>query len=165
MRCLVCRRDVKVVSRAFSAFAEHCRGVRHHRLDCLLRMQRDLPLRSQAGILLDSDDAEWQRELLAGMPVPEFETCPDLTVDEVLRIEATGSTIWSQISDREETRRRHVRLFVSMVIDTLSRDGDLSKVVNLWDSLVACDASYEDVLGARCTNEIVAVVCFVIFML
>ena len=83
VRCFVCRRDVKVSSRGKTSFAEHCRVAHHHRPDCLLRIQQRLPLRSRTGSLLDGEEAVWQRYLLDGMPVTVFETCPDLTVDEV----------------------------------------------------------------------------------
>ena len=127
-------------------------------------MSRGLPLRSQAGELLDEEEAERQRELLSGMVVPDFEVCPSFTVDEVLEIEAGGSTVWWRLAECEEVRRRHLRLFVTMLVDTLRRDGDVNSFPMLWNSVCAAEPSYEDVVGPACSMEVVVVTIILIFL-
>ena len=57
VRCLLCRCDLKVGSRGISTFLEHCRGVIHHRLDCLVRSRRGLSLRRRTGAVMSAVEA------------------------------------------------------------------------------------------------------------
>ena len=120
-------------------------------------------MRSRTGFLLDVDEAHDLREMLAGMSVPVFETCPNLTVVEVLAIEATGNTIWTQLVDREQTRKKIVRMYVSMISDALYRDGNLEAVSSLWKTLVVAEPQYGALFGPELSNDMIVVSIFDVY--
>ena len=72
---------------------EHCRGLRHHRLDCLIRLFRDLPLRRRDGSLMSNEESVECRSSLGGAMVPFIETCPSFSVLEVFELEAAGRPV------------------------------------------------------------------------
>ena len=74
-------------SRGITNFMEHCRGLRHHRLDCVIRLHRGLPLRRRDGTLMTNEESAECRVNLGGVTVPFIETCPSLSVLEVLELE------------------------------------------------------------------------------
>ena len=86
VRCLICKRDIKVGSRGITTFMEHCRGMRHHRQDCVVRLHRGLPLRRRDGTLMTTEESAECRASLEGVAVPFIETCPSLSVMEVLLV-------------------------------------------------------------------------------
>ena len=94
VRCLLCKQDVRVASRGITTFFEHCRGVTHHRLDCLTRVRRGLSLRRRDGTLMSEAESAAFVATMAGESVPQVEVCPDTSVLEALRIEAEGSSVW-----------------------------------------------------------------------
>ena len=97
IQCVLCRSNIKVGSRGISTFLEHCRGVIHHRVDCLLRLRRGLGLRRRTGTLMDPDEvAHWEEEL-RGFSLFEIETCPAFSVQVVLVVEADGGNAGSQV--------------------------------------------------------------------
>ena len=56
-------------------FLEHCRGVIHHRLDCLVRSRRGLSLQRRTGAVMSATEAADMGEELRGLFVPEVELC------------------------------------------------------------------------------------------
>ena len=90
MRCLLCRRDLKVGSRGILTYLEHCPGVIHHKLDCLVRLRRGLLLRRPTGAVMGVVEAEQMVEELRRLSVPDVEVCPALLVQDVFRIELGG---------------------------------------------------------------------------
>ena len=93
VRCLLCKQDVRIASRGITTFWEHCRGIRHHRLDCLIRLKRGLASRKRDGTLMSESEAEACAALLAGESIPVVEVCPNLSVLEVLRLEMEGRSL------------------------------------------------------------------------
>ena len=95
VRCLFCKCDLKVGSRGISTYLEHCRGVIHHKLDCLVRSRRGLLLRRRTGALMSALEAAAMEEELRGLSLPEVEVCPPFSVVKYLqsRREATVSGI------------------------------------------------------------------------
>ena len=160
VRCLLCRRDLKVRSRGLTSFAEHCRSERHYRLDCLLRIRRGLRLRSRTGSLLDAAEEADVREMLSGMSVPDFESCPNVTVVQVLALEESGSTIWAMLSEQSVARKKSVRMLTSVIVDAMYRDGDFESVVALWNSLVAAEPQYGNLFGMELTSNVLVVIMF-----
>ena len=92
VRCLLCKQDVRIASRGITTFWEHCRGVRHHRLDCLVRLRRGLALRKRDGLLMSESEAAAFTATVIGESVPQIEVCPAVTVIEALRTE--GRSLW-----------------------------------------------------------------------
>ena len=102
---------------------EHCRGLQHHRLDCLVRLRRGLALRDRDGNLMSVSDSVAQSALLEGVSVPIVERCPDVTPAEVFQMELAGKPVWENLEqDESEGQERTVRLFLCLVIDALYRD-------------------------------------------
>ena len=119
VRCSICKRDIKVASRGITTFMEHCRRLRHHRLDCIVRLYRGLPLRRRDGTLMTTDEsAEW-RVNLGGVVVNFVVTCPALSVLEVFELEGAGRSVWGEETEDDAWRERTVRLFVCLVVDAL----------------------------------------------
>ena len=157
VRCLLCCRDIKVASRGITTFGEHCRSERHHKLDCQWRMQRGLRLRTRSGSLMPDDEEKMQKELLAGLSVPEFEKCPDFTAMEVLSMEAAGSSVWNQVSRVGEGDVVSSRTFVCLLIDAVHRDGSSDSVASMWESLVSLNDKLIGLMGSTCTAVLVEV--------
>ena len=72
---------------------EHCRGVQHHRLDCLVRLRRGLALRDRDGNLMSTTASVNQAALLEGVTVPVVERCPNATPAEVFQLELDGGEV------------------------------------------------------------------------
>ena len=126
VRCLLCKQDVKVASRGITTFFEHCRGMRHHKLDCLVRLRRGLALRKRDGTLMSEAEADACAGMLSGESVPVVEKCPSVSIYEALQTEAAGDSVWGNqqgLDDVDQTES--VRLFVCLVIDAIYRDCDL----------------------------------------
>ena len=96
VRCLLCKQDVKIASRGITTFWEHCRGFRHHRLDCLIRLRRGLPLRKRDGTLMSVTESDRCVANLAGEMVPVVEVCPNMSVAEVLQAVLNGRSVWGE---------------------------------------------------------------------
>ena len=90
LRCLLCKQDVRIASRGITTFWEHCRGIRRHRLDCLVRFRRGLALRKRDGTLMSEAEADLCVANLADETVATVEVCPNLSVLEVLQAELDG---------------------------------------------------------------------------
>ena len=58
VRCLLSEQDVKIASRGITTFLEHRRGIRHHRLDCLIRLRRGLALRRRDGTFMSESESD-----------------------------------------------------------------------------------------------------------
>ena len=142
--CLFCRRDVKVRSRGTTTFLELCQGFRHQCLDCLYQMERGLRLRSLSGSLLPDDEAGELRISLTGMKMPQIEELHRWTVPEVLAMEQRGENLWVYSAEDERGQRGSLGMFVSCILDCLHRDGDMSSVASLWESLVASNSIMDD---------------------
>ena len=56
--------------------------MRHHRLDCLIRMRRERALRKRDGALKSETESEECAMLLEGVTVPTVEKCPYFTASE-----------------------------------------------------------------------------------
>ena len=59
VRCLICKRDIKVSSRGITTFLEHCLGLRHHRLGCIVRLYLGSALRRRDGTLMTMEVKPW----------------------------------------------------------------------------------------------------------
>ena len=165
VRCVLCELDVKVASRGITTFMEHCRGVQHHRLDCLVRLRRGLALRDRDGNLMSTSDSATQAALLKGVTVPVMERCPDVTPAEVFQLELEGRPVWDDLErDETDSQERTVRLFLCLVIDALYRDCDLMSVCGLWEIMVATDAQHVTMFGRRCRLDDVLVTIFLYFV-
>ena len=140
---------------------EHCRGVQHHRLDCLVRLRRGLALRDRDGNLMSVSDSVAQSALLEGVTVPIVERCPDVTPAEVFQMELAGKPVWEDLEqDESEGQERTVRLFLCLVIDALYRDCNLLSVCGLWELMVATDAQHLTMFGRRCRLDDIVVTIF-----
>ena len=116
VRCLLCRQDVRIASRGITTFWEHCRGVRHHRLDCLVRLRRGLALRKRDGTLMSKSEADECSAALIGEAVPVLEACPNVTVLEALQIESAGGSVWGVLRGSDDVdQTESVRLFVCSI--------------------------------------------------
>ena len=165
VRCLLCRCDLKVGSRGISTFLEHCRGVIHHKLDCIVRLRRGLLLRRPTGAVMRVAEAAQMVEELRGLSVPDVEVCPSLSVQDVFRIESGGGSIWSSTVQEVPDTERSLRMFLCVVVDALYRGGDVTDLTSLWDSLATTDVSYGSLFGGGCRNEDVVVsICFMCYM-
>ena len=165
VRCLLCRCDLKVGSRGISTFLEHCRGVIHHRLDCLVRLRRGLLLRRPTGAVMRVAEAAPMVEELRGLSVPDLEVCPSFSVQDVFRIESGGGSIWSSTVQEVPDTERSLRMFLCVVVDALYRGGDVTGLTSLWDSLSTTDVSYGSLFGGGCRKEDVVVsICFMSYM-
>ena len=139
---------------------EHCRGVQHHRLDCLVRLRRGLALRDRDGNLMSVSDSVAQSALLEGVTVPIVERCPDVTPAEVFQMKP----VWEDLEqDESEGQERTVRLFLCLVIDALYRDCDLLSVCGLWELMVATDAQHVTMFGRRCRLDDIVVTIFLFY--
>ena len=156
---------MKVASRGITTFMEHCRGVQHHRLDCLVRFRRGLALRDRDGTLMSTCDSAIQAALLEGVTVPVVERCPDVTPAEVFQLELEGRPVWDDLErDETDSQERTVRLFLCLVIDALYRDCDLMSVCGLWEIMVTTDAQHVTMFGRRCRLDDVLVTIFLYFV-
>ena len=145
---------------------EHCRGVQHHRLDCLVRLRRGLALRDRDGNLMAVSDSAAQSALLEGVTVPVVESCPDVTPAEVFQMELAGKPVWDDLEqDESEGQERTVRLFLCLVIDALYRDCDLLSVCGSWELMVATDAQHLTMFGRRCRLDDILVTIFLFYYL
>ena len=159
VRCLLCKQDVKIASRGITTFYEHCRGVRHHRLDSLTRLRRGLPLRRRDGTLMSEAESAAFALTMAGESVPQVEVCPDTTVLEALQLEAEGGSMWRNGSDVSEDRQvESVRFFLCLVVDAMYRVCDFSSVRYLWDLIVASNRQHSSLFGAGCQDSDVLVI-------
>ena len=166
VRCLLCKQDVGIASRGITTFWEHCRVVRHHRLDCLVCSRRGLALRKRDGTLMSESEAAAFTATLIGESVPQIEVCPDVTVIEALRIEAEGRSVWSDGSDVSEDRQvESVRLFLCLVVDAMYRDCEFSSVLHLWDLIVASCRQHSSLFGATCRESDVLVIIVYLYVL
>ena len=165
VRCLLCRRDLKVGSRGISTYLEHCRGVIHHRLGCLVRLRRGMLLRRPTGAVMGVLEAARMVEELRGLSVPDVEVCPALSVPDVFRIESGGGSIWSSTVQEVPDTERSLRMFLCVVVDALYRGGDVTGLTDLWDSLSTTDVSYRSLFGGGCRKEdVVVIICFMNYM-
>ena len=148
-------------SRGISTFMDHCRGRRHHRLDSVYRMQNGLPLRSCQGVVLSDSESATLRASLDGVQAT-FETCPSVPVDDVLALEAAGSSVWAQVDADNARVLESCRLFVCVVLDSLRRDGNLEAVVSLWSAVVASDDRHQALMGPLFGTDsvVVKMLCF-----
>ena len=73
VRCLWCRLDLKIERCGISTCLEHCRGVFHHKLDCLVRFRSGLFLRRRTGAIMSAREAAVMEEELRGLSVPDVE--------------------------------------------------------------------------------------------
>ena len=166
MRCLLCKQDVRVASRGITTFFEHCRGVTHHRLDCLTRVRRGLSLRRRDGTLMSEAESAAFVATMVGESVPQVEVCPDTSVLEALRIEAEGSSVWRDECEASEDRQvESVRLFLCLVVDSMYRGCDFSSVQHLWDLIVASNRRHLSLVGAGCQESDVLVILFHLYVL
>ena len=160
VRCLLCKCDLKVGSRGISTYLEHCRGVIHHKLDCLVRSRRGLVLRRRSGALMSAAEAAVMEEELRGLSLPEVVVCPPFSVREVFAVEARGESIWNSGVPEVPDNERSLRLFLCFVLDALYRGGDVTSLAQLWDSVATTDVSYQSLLSGGCRKEDVVVRMF-----
>ena len=168
VRCLLCKQDVRVASRGITTFFEHYRGLRHHRLDCLVRLRRGLALRKRNGTLMSERESESCAAMLVGETVPIMESCPSVTVIEALQTEAAGRSVWGKLRAVDDDQHiESVRLFVCLVADAIYRDCDFSSVTHLWDLMVSSNSQHALLFGAGCREADVMVIIFIVlyFML
>ena len=161
VRCLLCKQDVKIASRGITTFFEHCRGMRHHRLDCLVRLRRGLALRKRDGTLMSETEANAYATTLAGETVPVVESCPSVTVIEALQTEAAGRSVWGELCAVDDSEQlESVLLFVCLVVDAIYRDCDFSSVTHLWDLMVSSNPAHSVLFGAACREADALVIMF-----
>ena len=167
VRCLLCKRDINVGSRGITTFMEHCRGLRHHRLDCLIRLFRDLPLRRRDGSLMSNEESVECRSSLGGAMVPFIETCPSFSVLEVFELEAAGRPVWGDEEEEDLLCEKTVHLFVCLVIDAIYRGCQFASVTSLWEVMVASEPQHASLFGVTCEVNDVMVIrisfCFFLF--
>ena len=163
VRCLLCMYDLKVGSRGISTYLEHCRGVIHHKLDCLVRSRRGLVLRRLTSALMSAAEAGVMEEELRGLSLPEVEVCPPFSVREVFAVEARGESIWDSGVPEVPDNERSLKLFLCSVLDAMYRDGDVTSLTQLWDSVATTDVSYQSLLSGGCRKEDVVVRIFYMF--
>ena len=165
VRCLLCRCDLKVGSRGISTFLEHCRGVIHHRLDCLVRSRRGLFLRRRTGAVMSAAEAGDMGEELRGLAVPDVELCPAFSVREVFSVEARGGSIWDSGVSEVPDNARSLRFFLCFVVDALYRGGDVTALTHLWDSVAMTDVGYQSLLsGDSRKKDVIVSACYMFFM-
>ena len=168
VRCLLCKSDLKVRSRGISTYLEHCRGVIHHKLDCLVRSRRGLFLRRRTGALMSASEAAAMEEELRGLALPDVEVCPAFSVREVFAVEARGGSIWDSGVPEVPDNERSFRLFLCFIVDGLYRGGDVTSLTHLWDSVATTDVSYQRLLSGGCRKEDVVVrifyMCYIYYM-
>ena len=161
VRCLLCKQDVRIASRGITTFFEHCRGLRHHRLDCLVRLRRGLALRKRDGTLMSESKSEACAAMLVGETVPIVESCPSVTVLEALQTEAAGRSVWGELRAVDDDQHiESVRLFVCLVADAIYRDCNFSSVTHLWDLMVSSNSQHAVLFGAACREADVMVIIF-----
>ena len=71
--------------------------------------------------MLSESEAANLRASLDGVQVT-FETCPSVSVDDVLALEAAGSSVWEQVDADNARLTESCRLFVCFELDCLHRD-------------------------------------------
>ena len=158
VRCLLCKQDVKIASRGITTFWEHCRGFRHHRLDCLIRLRRGLPLRKRDGTLMSVTESDRCVADLAGEMVPVVEVCPNMSVEEVLQTELNGRSVWGESQSIDGVvQTESVRLFVCLVVDAIYRDCNFTSIQHLWDLMVASISQHSVLFGSACRDSDVLV--------
>ena len=161
VRCLLCKQDARIASRGITTFFEHCRGMRHHRLDCLVRLRRGLALRKRDGTLMSESESEACAAMLVDETVPIVESCPSVTVIEALQTEAAGRSVWGELRAVDDNQHiESVRLFVCLVADAIYRDCDFSSVTHLWDLMVSSNSQHAVLFGAACREADVLVIIF-----
>ena len=116
----------------------------------MIRLHRGLPLRRRDWTLMTSEESAECRVNLGGVAVPFMETCPPLSVLEVLELEGAERPVWGDEQEGEKYPERTVRLFVCFVVDALYRDCQFMSVTNLWEVLVASDSQHAVLFGASC---------------
>ena len=159
VRCLLCKQDVKIASRGITTFWEHCRGFRHHRLDCLIRLRRGLPLRKRDGTLMSVTESDRYVANLAGEMVPVVEVCPNMSVVEVLQAELNGRSVWGESQSIDGVvQTESVRLFVCLVVDAIYRDCNFTSIQHLWDLMVASNSQHSVLFGSACRDSDVLVI-------
>ena len=159
VRCLLCRQDVRIASRGITTFWEYCRRVRHNRLDCLVRLRRDLALRKRDGTRMSKSEADECNATLIGEAVPVIDFRPNVTVLEALQIESAGGSVWGATRSSDDVdQTESVRLFVCLVIDAIYRDCNFASVRHLWDLMVASNGQHSVLFGATCRESDVLVI-------
>ena len=137
---------------------EHCRGLRHHRLDCLIRLFRDLPLRRRDGSLMSNEESVECRSSLGGAMVPFIETCPSFSVLEVFELEAAGRPVWGDEEEEDLLCEKTVHLFVCLVIDAIYRGCQFASVTSLWEVMVASEPQHASLFGVTCeVNDVMVI--------
>ena len=165
VRCLLCKRDIKVASRGITTILEHCWWLRQHRLGCLLRLKLRLVLRRKDGVVMSKTEADGCRAQMEGVTVPDIEECPNLSVSEVFKLDYEGKPVWDDLQfDGDDNRERTIRLFVCLVIDSAYRDCHLVSVSSLWDVIVASDLQHSSLFGQGCRVRDVLVTMPFIFL-
>ena len=158
VRCLLCNQDVKITSRRITTFWEHCRGFRHHRLDCLIQLRRGLPLRKRDGTLMSVTESDRCVADLAGEMVPVVEVCPNMSVEEVLQTELNGRSVWGESQSIDGVvQTESVQLFVCLVVDAIYRDCNFTSIQHLWDLMVASNSQHSVLFGSACRDSDVLV--------
>ena len=155
-------------SRGITNFMEHCRGLQHHRVDCLIRLRRGLALHNCDWNLMSPAESAEQASLLEGVTVPVVGKEPDFTTAEVFKLEMERRPVWDDLScDEMNNHKRTVRLFLCLVVDALYRDCDLTSVRNLCVLMVAADAQHVSMFGPSCPDNdvLVTVFSFLIWLL
>ena len=167
VRCLLCKQDVRIASRGITTFFEHCRGMRHHRLDCLVRLRRGLALRKRDGTLMSERESEACAAMLVGETVPIVESCPSVTVFEALQTEAAGRSVWGDLRAVDGNQHiESVRLFMCLVVDAIYRDCDFSSVTHLWDLMVSSNSQHAVLFGAACREaDVMVIICNVLYFM
>ena len=161
VRYLLCKQDAKIASRGITTFWEYCRGMRNHRLHCLVRLRRGLALRKQDGTLMSEAECDACAATLAGETVTVVDSCPSVTVIEALQIEAAGRSVWGDLCAADDSVQiKSLRLFVCLVVDAMYRDCDFSSVRHLWDLMVSSNSQHAVLFGAACREADVLVIKF-----
>ena len=151
VRCVICKRDIKVSNRRITTFFENCRGLRHHRLDCIVRLARGMPLlRHRDKTLMTSDEAAECRTEYEGVSVPKIEMCPSYSVSEVFELEVAARAVWEEEQYEEAGTEQTMQLFVWLVLDAIYQDCQFTSVTNLWDVMVTFEPQHAALFGQKC---------------
>ena len=154
VRRLLCKQDAKIASRGITTFWEHCRGFRHHRLNCLIRLRR-----KRDGTLMSVTESDRCVANLAGEMVPVVEVCPNMSVVEVLQAELNGRSVWGESQSIDGVvQTESVRLFVCLVVDAIYRDCNFTSIQHLWDLMVASNSQHSVLFGSACRDSDVLVI-------
>ena len=114
-----------------------------------LLLLKNLPLRSRDWSLLGACARRRLMMQMKGVRFTAFEEKQSWTVEEVVAIEQSGSTLWDAIRTRNAEVRKGAKVFCLVMIDEIRNGTDLLHVCRVWNLFSGTDIDFRKLFGER----------------